>query len=234
MLHKTTAIGLNYIRYRETSIIFKAYTEQFGLQSYIVNGVRSAKAHPRMAYYQPLALLSLVVYHRDGADLNRISQVGLADPSLLPSADIRKTTIRIFLSEVMHRVLKEEEPNPDLFRFMFHSLEIFERMEHGFENFHIQFLLRLAGFLGFGAKDTAEIFNQVYGAGNTQGSAYGLARQQEQETLQALLELDYVDHLPMPAILRRDLLELVVKYYQAHVPEFTGVRSLEVLQEVMS
>ena len=65
MLYKTRGIALNYIRYRESSIIAKIYTEAFGIQSYIVNGVRSSKSKTnRIALFQPLTLLDMVVYHK--------------------------------------------------------------------------------------------------------------------------------------------------------------------------
>ena len=35
MLFKTRGIVINYIRYRETSVIVKIYTEEFGIQTYI-------------------------------------------------------------------------------------------------------------------------------------------------------------------------------------------------------
>jgi DNA repair protein RecO (recombination protein O) len=75
MLHKTRGIALNYIRYRESSIIAKIYTEAFGIQSYIVNGVRSSKSKMnRIALFQPLTLLDMVVYHKSKeATIHRIS-----------------------------------------------------------------------------------------------------------------------------------------------------------------
>ena len=44
MITKTRGIVLNYIKYGDTSIICKIYTEQFGLQSYIINGIRKSKS----------------------------------------------------------------------------------------------------------------------------------------------------------------------------------------------
>ena len=74
MLHRTRGIVLSYIKYKETSIIVRIFTEAFGMQSYIVNSVRSAKSRGKMALYQPLSLLDLVVYHKSGKDLQRISE----------------------------------------------------------------------------------------------------------------------------------------------------------------
>jgi DNA repair protein RecO (recombination protein O) len=77
MLHKTRGIGLSYLRYRESSIITKIYTEAFGIQTYIVNGVRSSKSkNNRIALFQPLTLLDMVVYHKNKEDtVHRISEL---------------------------------------------------------------------------------------------------------------------------------------------------------------
>jgi DNA repair protein RecO (recombination protein O) len=75
MLQKTSGIVLGFLRYGDSSIITRVYTEEYGLQSYIVNGVRSAKAKNKISLYQPLTLLDLVVYHKENKDLKRISEV---------------------------------------------------------------------------------------------------------------------------------------------------------------
>ncbi|HRH35285.1 MAG TPA: recombination protein O N-terminal domain-containing protein, partial [Catalimonadaceae bacterium] len=75
MLHKTRAISLHFIRYKESSIIARFFTEKFGLQSFVVNGVRSAKSKMSAAYFQPLQLLELVQYHDEKKDLHRLQEV---------------------------------------------------------------------------------------------------------------------------------------------------------------
>ena len=42
VLHKTKAIILRTVKYGETSLIVTAYTELYGLQSYIEQGVRAS------------------------------------------------------------------------------------------------------------------------------------------------------------------------------------------------
>ena len=204
------------------------------MQSYIVNSVRTARGSAKIAYYQPLTLLNLVVYHRDGADINRISQVQFFDPTLLPSTDIRKSTVRLFLSEVLTRVLREEEPNPQKFDFIFASLQAFEHSDTHFENFHLQFLLRLMVRLGFGITDASELYHQIYKLDQRFANASGLAHKEEQEAMQSLLETPYFTSLVVPGSLRRQLLEDLIRFYREHIADMPQIRSLEVLQEVFS
>ena len=74
MLYKTRGIALSYIRYKESSIIARIFTETFGMQSYIVNGIRSKNAKTKIALFQPLTILDLVVYNNKKKDINRISE----------------------------------------------------------------------------------------------------------------------------------------------------------------
>ncbi len=40
MIHKTKGIVLKTVKFGETSLVVTAFTEMFGLQSYMVNGIR--------------------------------------------------------------------------------------------------------------------------------------------------------------------------------------------------
>ena len=63
MTHKTKGIVLRVIKYGETSIIATLFTELFGVQTYLVNGIRtSKKTGSKAAMYQPGAILDMEVY----------------------------------------------------------------------------------------------------------------------------------------------------------------------------
>src|SRR4051812_34859696 len=146
MLFKTGGIVLNYIKYKETSIICKIYTEAFGLQSYIINGIRNNKAKNKIALFQTLTLLDLVVYNRPNSSLNRISEIKCHYPFKSIPFDLRKTTIALFLSEILNKTLKEQAENEDLFSFLKNSIKFLDKADENFENFHLQFLIKLSGY----------------------------------------------------------------------------------------
>jgi DNA repair protein RecO (recombination protein O) len=234
MLYPTCAIVLNYLRYRDTSIIVKCYTEAFGAQSYLVNSVRSAKGNQKIGYYQPLSLLNLIVYHKEGSDLNRISQAQFYDASLMPSPDIRRSSIRLFLSEILSRVLQEQEPNPDKFAFIFTSLLAFEHAATHIENFHLQFLLGLAKRLGFGLSNASELYHQLYGLEVRFGSSKGLAHQEEQAAMQTLMTTPYFTAVPISNAQRRLMVDDLVRYYRIHMPDMPSIRSLDILHTLFT
>ncbi|AKQ44468.1 hypothetical protein TH63_00560 [Rufibacter radiotolerans] len=234
MLVKTRGIVLNFIKFRESSIIVRIYTEELGLQSYIVNSVRKKGSASRIALFQPFTLLDMVVYPGKGG-LTRISEYKCSHQFSTIPYDIRKSSITLFLSEIVARTVKEEEENRPLFEFLHHAIQAFDQMETGFENFHLAFLVHLAGYLGFGISSAEDVISQV--AFETGGSAMlgnSLMQLQRLEPyLQELLRESEGARLPNGRV-RRELLQLLVRYFQLHVDNLGEIKSLPVLTEVLS
>jgi len=74
MLHKTRGIALKVTNYSESSVVAQIFTEEFGLQSFLINGARKPKAKVRASLLQPLHVLDMVVYHKDNKSLQRIAE----------------------------------------------------------------------------------------------------------------------------------------------------------------
>lgn len=228
MLHKTRGIVINYIRYRETSIIVKIYTEEFGIQTYIENGVRSAKSKNKIALFQPLTLLDLVVYHRDTGDIFRISEIKCHAAFQTVPYHFVKSGIAIFMTEVLSKTMKEEAPNHDMFQFLLTSVLYLDQQQKGYENFPIQFLLKLSRYLGFAPQKSDEILDQV-GAIRIYA-----ATDEEKQALDSLIVNRYDESVPVSNTTRRQILEYVLRFYTLHVENFGEVRSLQVLKEIMN
>src|SRR5690606_32821017 len=124
MLHKTRGIVFRFTRYGETSIIVNVFTETFGLQTYIVNGVRSKSSRNKIALYQPLTLLDLVVYHRPQANINRIREIKCLYAYRTLTTDVRKSAIAMFLNEVLNKVVKDESHAREIGNFLIESFII--------------------------------------------------------------------------------------------------------------
>lgn len=228
MLYKTKGIVLGYIKYRETSIIVKIYTELFGLQTYIVNGIRSAKSRQKIALYQPLTQLDLVVYHKHNADINRISEYKCSSQYVSIPFDIRKSTLAIFLTEILNKALKEESEDSELFHFIVDSLFVLDHLDHNFESFHIQFMCKLSSFLGFSILSAEEVFSQVHLHVNHKTLAVV-----EKQLLDELIRVSYQDAPITRGAIRRDLLEILIKFYKLHIASFGEIKSLSILAEIL-
>lgn len=229
MLQKTRGIALSYIRYRETSIIARVYTEEFGLQSYIVNSVRTAKSkHNRIALFQPLTLLEMVVYYKSDRDLTRLSEVKTNYPFQSLPFDVGKSTIAMFVTEMLNKVLKEETGSPVLFRFLMESVVFLEEAKANYENFHLIFLLKLSFFLGFGPESAREFESQL------RENAYPFLPDEEMDTaLNTMLRKPFGTPIKLDRSARNELADALVAYYHIHIDSLGEVKSLPVLREVL-
>ena len=239
MLIKTRGIVLSYLKYRETSIIARVYTERLGLQSYVVNSVRKAKPPGRIALFQPFTLLELVAYvARGNGGLTRLSEFRCAEAFQTLPYEVQKSSVVLFLSEIVGRAVREEEQNEPLFQFLHDSILDFDRQATGTENFALIFLLRLATYLGFGVSSGAELTDQVIMAGHAPvaNGAIGPAtlRLREFEIyFDELLHGPGTSTIPNGRV-RHDLLNVLIRYYQLHVEQLGEIRSLDILSQVLS
>ena len=235
MLVKTRGIVLNFIKYRETSIITRIYTEALGLQTYIVNSVRQKSTTSRIALFQPFTLLDMVVYASAKGGITRISEYKCSYPYTSISYDIRKSSMLLFLSEMLSYTIKEEEENRPLFEYIYQALIYFDQQDEHFENFHLLFLLQLSFYLGFGPTSGADITSQV-AFSSTQlisGRPAIIHFQLFEEHLDNLLHHPEATQIPNGKV-RRELLNILIKYYQLHIEKLGEIRSLKVLSEVLA
>ncbi|MFB9865364.1 DNA repair protein RecO [Rufibacter immobilis] len=235
MLVKTRGIVLNFIKFRESSIIVRIYTEELGLQSYIVNSVRKKGSASRIALFQPFTLLDMVVYPSAKGGLTRISEYKCSYQFSSVAYDIRKSSILLFLSELVSKAVREEEENRYLFEFLYHSILHFDQMQTRFENFHLAFMLELAGLLGFGVSSAEEVITQVaFEAGGAATLGNSLMQLQRLEPyLKEVITRKEEANLPNGTV-RRELLYLLVRYFQLHIDQLGEIKSLPVLSEVLS
>jgi DNA repair protein RecO (recombination protein O) len=220
MMYKTEGMVFKVFKYRETSVIAKIFTSSFGAQTYIINGVRSsARGKGKMALLQPLTLLDMVVYHRENADIQRIAEWRCVDSYHSIPLNIRKTAICMFLSEVLYKSVKEEGESSELFSFLQQSMQILDAMESNFENFHLQFLVKLSRLLGFGV-DSSPGFMVAF-------------HEEEVPYVRHLLDQSYTDKIAVTGPLRRTILDHILDFYRQHVDGLREIKSVEVLREVM-
>ena len=139
MYYSTRGIFLRKVKYSETSVIAGIYTEEFGLQSYIIKNTRSKRSRISPGLLQPLVLLDMVVSHREKANLNYIKEMrnGCLADNLL--TDIRKSAVILFLDELLIKTIQEENKNPELFNFIFESVSQLDSMEGNISILHMEF-----------------------------------------------------------------------------------------------
>ncbi len=235
----TKAIVLSSIKYADSSLIVKAFTESDGLKSYILQGVlASKKGKIKAAYFLPLSQLELVATHKNNATLDRISEVKTHYHYQSAHSNLVKNSLVLFLSEVLSSAIVEEEENKELFQFLSESLMWMDQNDQ-VGNFHIQFLIDLSRYLGFYPDHStvdAPYFNLVEGAFSSYFSNESSLNKSLSEALKLFLgtNFDNSKATKFDKNLKIELIKSIMNYYRLHLNSFKSPKSLEVLNVVFS
>lgn len=248
-LHKTKGIVLRTVKYGETSVIVLIFTEKFGVQSYLVNGVRTStkKGSGKANLFQPTAILDLVVYHSESKNLQRVKEFKWSHLYQHILSDVPKNAVALFMVELLTKCLKQPEANADLFHFCEDAfIHLDESSGTVMANFPLFFALHLTNFFGF--KPT----NSLEGAfGESDNLVLDLMEGRFTDTIPQ--HLHFIDgkfaevtnellKVMQPAELediklnhdfRRQLLQAYETYYRLHIQDFGTMKTLPVLREIL-
>ncbi len=225
MIVKSKGIVLGYMKYGDTSIIARVFTEERGYGSYIVNSIRSQKSKKSIGHFQPFSILELVLYVKENRDLQRISEFKSQHPLHHLHQDPIKGTITMFLSEVFSRLLQSEQSSdPQLYAFVEDSIKIFNLLEKGVANFHLQFLMKLGPYLGYAIDDIESLFSSTDRMSPSDGW---------QMNMDLLNKEAYGADLPLSRSVRNEMLDVILNYYQHHA-HINSPKSLKVLRSILN
>ena len=237
MLVKTKAIVISSLKFQEKSLIVKCFTQSDGLKSYFVQSAYSGKkSSQKIAYFHPLTILEIEANHKNKGTLEHFKEIKLATAYQTINTDIVKSTIVMFLSEMLHHSIQEEEKNEDLFTFLETALIWLDTHEET-SNFHLILLLEITKFLGF-YPDISEIdFNFFEMTEGGFSPFLGISCLSEHETFlfKKLINLKFDSGQKVFAgIERQILLKILLDYYSIHLDGFKKPKSLDVLKEVFA
>jgi DNA repair protein RecO (recombination protein O) len=240
MNRRTRGIILQATSYSETSLVVKIYTENSGLETFIVSGVRSKNSRFKSNLFQPLTLVELVASGRNGPSMKRITDIQLAPPFTGIPGDVIKSSIAIFLSEVIYRSIREEEPNPALFGFLHNSIQILDLSNENCSRFHLYFMIQLSRYLGFfphgDCNATDVVFDLKEGVFTSNPPLHMMVLDHENsKVLHLLMNAGFGDYrdIDIPAGRLRTLLEALVTYFEIHHTHGNPIRSHAILSEVL-
>lgn len=244
MIHATKGIVLRSIPYGDTSIISSVYTELFGLQQYLVKGIRktSRTSVSKSACFQPGAIVELVVYHNEQKQLQYVREVHWSYLYRSVFSEVIKNTVALFIVELLQHSLQQPESNPDLFYFVERSLQELDKGSDGVTaNLPLLFSLQLAVMLGFQLQGNYSPESQVLDLQEGQfvserpAHPYYLAGDAASVTarLYQISAYDQLETIQLDRIRRRELLESYMQFYALHIHDFGILRSLPVLKEVL-
>ncbi|WP_299063047.1 DNA repair protein RecO [uncultured Polaribacter sp.] len=235
----TKAIVLSTLKYSDTSLIVKCFTEDQGLKSYLIRGILKAKKGGlKIAYFQPLTQLIIVASHSNKGTLNSIKEVQVSNPYKTIYRDIVKQSVVLFLSEVLTYAIKEEEKNRALFEYLETGL-VWLDLHEKIANFHLLFLLNLTRFLGF-YPDLSEQnkmgFDLLEGrfaeASAQKNNIHGNNFYQFKKLLG--INFDAIENVSFSKQERQVVLKIIIQYFELHLDGFRKPKSLQILETVFS
>lgn len=244
MLLKTRGIVFRAIRYGETSVIADLFTEEKGLHTFIAGSVRTAKSRMPFSLFQPMMVVDCVAYYRnDPGALNRLKEIK-ADMVLsgIPF-DIRRGAVALFMAELCRKCIHEEEENRELFDFLINQINWLDQTSYPIANIHLHFLLHLSEFMGFqpvldsDLQHSRELFFDLK-EGSFTSTPPLHTHYIEPEATRHMLELlesslENCHEVQMNKDQRKSLLFSMLRFFELHVPGFTGINTPEILEMVM-
>lgn len=224
MLVKTKGIVLGQIPFKESSLIIKIYTEELGTRGFIQSAAKKTKKQSKTAYFLPLSLLDLVVYHKPNRDLDTISEVKFLYTFRKIPFETSRSSVAIFLAEFLHQALKFEAQDPSKFRFLEKKIRELDADETNVANFPITLAMELSHFIGFGPTDFEDLKEEI---DQTKPSEKSIS------IIKSLIRGDHETTLSSGKE-RRELLEIILKFYSNHIENFRELNSLPILHEVLA
>ncbi len=244
MLQKTRSIVLRSVKYGETSLICTVFTEVYGVQSYMVQGVRTSSKtkQNRAGLLQPATLLDMVVYHKPNANLQRIKEFQPAYIYQSLQEHIVKNSVALFSVELLLRLMPEQAPMPELFEFSydyFCSLDTTPANDIG--NYPVFFLVQCSNMLGYNingnySEETPYLNLPEGGYTNHPPAERPFVTDEDARMLDKLLQADSIEKIKaveMNGSARFRLLDWLLAFMHNHTQHMGEIRSLPVLRAVL-
>lgn len=243
MIHKTKGIVLRCVKYGETSIIVTIFTELFGIQSYLVNGVRTSAKTSMAHFFQPSSMLEMQVYHNELKNLQRIKETRWSYLYRHVLSDIIKNAVAMYLIELLYKCIKQPEQNTDLFNFIEDSMLALDSAdEKVVANFPLYFSMQLAHFFGFRLTDNYSSMKNIFDLqeGNFIDAIPSHPYFIDVDTgnyfsqLLKAMHPDELSEITINRAMRKNMLTSMELYYGLHVQDFGVMKTLPVLYEILS
>jgi DNA repair protein RecO (recombination protein O) len=240
MLTKTPGLVLRTLKYSDKSTIVTVYTRDYGRVSYTVYGLNGKKSLVRAACFLPLSLIEVTASYHPGKEFQQLREVRIQNCLTNIYNHPLKNALTHFTAELLYKTLKQPEPEVHLYDFLEQSVLSLEQTDAEIANFHLVFMMKLSGYLGFEPspeEKNARYFDLLNGIFLTNKPLHSHFLSAEMSTLfNSLLQLSFEsgNTLVLSREKRNELLNGLIEYYKLHVPEFHGLNSVSVLHEMFN
>ena len=238
--YKTQGIVLNTIKYGESSMVAHLLTDVGGRKSFMVQGIGKGGRGKggKGALFQPMFLVDILALESSHTQIDRVKEVTLARPLQSIPFDVRKSTVALFMAELLYKIVREVEPDSPLFTYVYDSVVALDAMEEGVFNFHLWFMVGLSRYLGFFPADEYKegaIFDIENGCFSTEPPRSGLFFNADNTRLLAeLMEISpsQLGTIKLSRIQRKEFIESLLAHFGYHLDTVPHIQSLRILSEV--
>ncbi|MBE6209087.1 MAG: DNA repair protein RecO [Rikenellaceae bacterium] len=236
--YKATGVVLHTLKYGDNSLVVFMLTDLKGRASFMVRGVKSGRGGNKLALFQPMFVVEFEAVSSPKAQMDTLRDVHSALPLESLPFDIVKSTIALFMAEVLYRLVRDVEPESPLFDFVCNVVQSLDEAQSGVANFHLKFMVELARHMGFYPSgdyregDVLDIREGVFvGAEPAHGAAMSV---ENSRTLARFMQTDFdsLDTVPMNRTSRDAFLSAMLEYFDYHLDSVRNIRSVEILRTV--
>lgn len=234
---KTKALVLRALKYGDTQIIVDLLTETNGRMAIIQHLGQGRHARIRKQLFQPLTMLDVVIDQRPRARLHRLKDARLIFPYTSVPFDAAKLSMCMFVAEFLAQATRNEQRDVPLFQYVVASMRWLDECVRPVPNFHLVFMMRLSLFLGFHPNMEGEgpYFDLRAGCFAQQPPLHkDCLSADDSARLRLLMRMNY-DNMHLFAMTRADrnrCVDVIMQYYQLHIPDMREMKSLAVLKEL--
>ena len=237
MIISTKAIVLRKIKYSDSSLIVDVFTELEGRKSFFLKGILGkTKSKLKNSYFQPLSQILIKYNKREKKKINFLLECKINIQCQSLYFDYRKSSIILFLNEILNMCIIEEACNKNLFLYLESSLKWLDN-SHKISNFHIVFILNLLKYLGVNPqlKSANSKFLSFENGSFEDEKPKGLYA--EGESVKRIISLlgmkfDNCFLLKVSQVQKHEILKILLEYIEYHVQGFKKPKSLNILHQV--
>ncbi|MCD7962361.1 MAG: DNA repair protein RecO [Rikenellaceae bacterium] len=234
--YKAKGIVLNSVKYGESGLILYLYTDLFGRQEYIVQGLRSKGK--KNSFFQPLFILDFIGYEPRYGSMHKIKEISLSPPLTTIPFDIRKNTISLFIAELIYRMVREANCDAKLFEFIHDSIITLDNTNEGISNFHMWFLVNLTYFLGIypGNNYCKDHYFDIIAGEFTKdvSSSHTYFNLEDSEILGKFMNasVSEINDIKLSGLRRSNFLNSLFTFIGYHTDSINKIKSIDVLKEI--
>lgn len=242
MLLSTKAFILKIIKYTHSSIIIQVYTNTNGRDAFMIRSINAKNKKNIRPILQPLYFIEIDYDNKNNNQLKLAKNVSLINYYPNITNNVIKSSIVIFLAEVLQKTLQEENKNNHLFEYIQTSLEILNNDNFDSLNFHISFLIQLSKYLGvYPSNNYKENITPYF---DLQSGSFMQNKPLHDNYLDSpitrmfhlFLNTDIIksEQLKLTGKERSLILNKIIQYYSLHFNTFNSIKSLNILHEIFN